>query len=55
MDNIMKRVGLIWVWVIVGLMALGGCYSVGHESHSEEEHAKIMRDMNDPEVPSQER
>jgi len=49
----MKRTRLTLIWMLVGLMVLGGCYSVGHQTHSKEEHAKIMQDMNDPEIPSQ--
>ncbi len=49
----MKRITLTLAWMVVGLMALGGCYPIGHQTHSSQEHAQIMHDMNDPEIPSQ--
>ena len=49
----MKRTILTLAWMVVALLALGGCYPVGHKTHSQEEHTKIMRDMNDPELPLQ--
>jgi len=49
----MKRTVLALALVVVWSMVLVGCYHVGHQTHSEEDHAKLMYDMNNPEVPSQ--
>ncbi len=36
--------------LLLVVVSLAGCYAVGHEYHTDEQHARMLQRMNDPEA-----